>query len=137
MSFRELVLFVESVSDSTTLFIVSTIDTNSGELSRVKDPLQQFRIVAIAEAVSYLLLLGVAMPLKYYFELPLAVRIVGSIHGGLFVLYLIAVFRAAQFGKWTPLKVGLAIVASLLPFAPFFVEGQSKPQMQPNQSAID
>jgi hypothetical protein len=46
------------------------------------------RKISLAEGISYLLLLGIAMPLKYWAGLPLAVKIVGSIHGALFVVFL-------------------------------------------------
>ena len=49
--------------------------------------LKTFRIIAYLEGISFLLLLGVAMPLKYHWGMPLAVRIMGSLHGFLFVAY--------------------------------------------------
>ena len=88
--------------------------------------------MAFAEAISYLVLLGIAMPLKYYWDFPMAVRIVGSIHGALFVLYVIVLLRAAQFGKWSPGKVIVAFIASLLPLAPFFVEARDNLETTPN-----
>lgn len=86
------------------------------------NPITHFRIVALAEGVSYLLLLGWAMPLKYLYDQPLAVRIVGAIHGGLFVLYMLTIVRAALHGKWSAGRIVEAVVASLLPFGPFFLE---------------
>ena len=49
--------------------------------------IQTLRILGNIEGISYLLLLGVAMPMKYYFEIPMAVKIVGMAHGVLFVAY--------------------------------------------------
>ena len=46
-----------------------------------------FRMTALAEGVSFLTLLFVAMPMKYFMGMPEVVRVVGSIHGGLFLLY--------------------------------------------------
>ena len=46
-----------------------------------------FRIIALAEGISFLTLLFVAMPMKYFMGMPEVVRVVGSIHGGLFLLY--------------------------------------------------
>lgn len=88
----------------------------------MKHPITQFRIVAMAEGVSYLLLLGVAMPLKYMFGQPEAVRILGSIHGGLFLLYLLTIFLAARHARWSVARILEAFVASLLPFGPFYLE---------------
>lgn len=86
------------------------------------NPITQFRIVALAEGISFLVLLGIAMPLKYLADAPGAVRVVGAIHGGLFVLYLITIFRAARYGKWSVLRIAEAIVASIFPLGPFILE---------------
>ena len=58
------------------------------------EELKQFRWVAFLEGLSFVLLLFVAMPLKYWAGLPLAVRIVGMVHGLLFVLFIGALFSA-------------------------------------------
>jgi integral membrane protein len=88
----------------------------------LKTAFGRFKAIAIAEGISYLLLLGIAMPLKYYFGMPVAVRIAGSIHGFLFILYLVALMQAASNLKWPLTKILLAFFASVLPFAPFFVD---------------
>jgi integral membrane protein len=81
--------------------------------------LRAFRIIGMAEAVSFLLLLGIAMPLKYMAGMPLAVRYAGLAHGILFLLYLGAALGAAVVYKWKVSRLFLAGVASLLPFGPF------------------
>lgn len=88
----------------------------------MSDPIRQFRWIAIAEGISFLVLLGIAMPLKYFAGMPLAVRIVGSVHGALFVLYLIATYRAARHGKWSALRIGEALFATVFPLGPFILE---------------
>ena len=89
--------------------------------------LRRFRVVSFAEGVSYLLLLGGAMPLKYFADLPLAVRVVGSIHGALFVLYCLALakcfFGPAKLSFWTSTKY---FVLSLIPFGMILVERELK-----------
>jgi integral membrane protein len=68
--------------------------------------LRRLRAVALLEGVSYLLLLFVAMPLKYFWEMPLAVRIVGSLHGMLFIVFLAALgVKQAMAGLNNPLLV--------------------------------
>src|SRR5262249_19012058 len=57
-------------------------------------PLTRVRIAGLAEGVSFLLLLGVAMPLKYFADYPMAVTVVGTIHGVLFILFGLAVLDA-------------------------------------------
>ena len=81
--------------------------------------LRQFRLVAFLEGLSFVILLFVAMPLKYLAGMPLAVRIVGSIHGALFVLFLVALYRVARGGGWLRRRVLVAFVSSLLPVGTF------------------
>lgn len=85
-----------------------------------------FRKVAVAEGISYLLLLFVAMPLKYFADLPLAVKYTGWAHGLLFVAYAACLVMAWQETKWKFGKAVLIFLASLLPFAPFFVDKNLK-----------
>lgn len=84
----------------------------------MKAALKNVRLVALLEGVSFALLLCVAMPLKYFAGLPLAVRIVGSLHGALTLWFLIALLRASSEG-WPMRRAALAFVASLLPFGAF------------------
>jgi integral membrane protein len=77
-----------------------------------------FRIFSYVEAASFLLLLFVAMPLKYLVGLPVAVSIVGPLHGAIFVAYLVfAGFAAAKF-RWKVLTIVGSIIAAVLPFGP-------------------
>jgi integral membrane protein len=85
-----------------------------------------FRKIAILEGISYLLLLFVAMPLKYAFDMPLAVKYTGWVHGLLFVLYAVCLVLAWQETKWKFGKAVLIFLASLLPFAPFIVDKKLK-----------
>jgi integral membrane protein len=86
--------------------------------------LPPFRIVALLEGASFLLLLFVAMPLKYLAGLPLAVRIVGMGHGLLFIAYLLLLGLVASFGRWPLSKIALGVGASLIPFGPFWFEAK-------------
>jgi integral membrane protein len=80
------------------------------------------RITGITEGISFLVLLLIAMPLKYYAGFPLAVKIVGWIHGVLFIGYIIAVFAAIKAMKWNFWDFFLAIAASLVPFGTFLLD---------------
>lgn len=88
--------------------------------------LHLFRKVALAEGISYIVLLFIAMPLKYWAGLPLAVKYVGWAHGLLFVLYIAFLVMAWQEKKWGFGKVVVLFIASLLPFVPFYVEKKLK-----------
>lgn len=89
-----------------------------------------FRKIAVAEGVSYLLLLFVAMPLKYFADMPLAVKYTGWLHGLLFVLYAAALVFTWMEYKWSFGKAVLVFLASLLPFAPFIVDKKLKDEKQ-------
>lgn len=71
-----------------------------------------------------MLLLGVAMPLKYAFDLPLAVRLVGWAHGVLFVAFVYALAVAAADAGWPLRRVALIFLGGLLPFGPFLLDKQ-------------
>jgi integral membrane protein len=84
--------------------------------------IDRLRLASLLDGVSYLVLLGVAMPLKYFAGMPLAVRIVGSIHGFLFVLLciylLLALFRKRLTFAWCV----IVFLCALVPFAPFLLD---------------
>ena len=84
--------------------------------------LGQFRLVSFAEGLSYILLLFIAMPLKYWAGLPMAVRIVGSLHGFLFVLFVVFWVRVWFRVPWRPGRALLAFIAAMLPFGAFFLD---------------
>ncbi len=86
--------------------------------------LKTFRIVGYSEGVSFLLLLGIAMPLKYMFDYPMAVSVVGAIHGGLFVLYCMMVVYLKFNYRWSIQKAAMGIIASVLPFGPFVFDAK-------------
>lgn len=98
--------------------------------SSLKSPVGRFRITAIAEGISYLLLLFIAMPLKYFADFPEAVLYTGWAHGLLFMLYLITLLHAWMDKKWTFLFATWAFFASLIPFATFVLERQLAKQEQ-------
>ncbi len=81
--------------------------------------LRQFRLVALAEGVSFLVLLFIAMPMKYLLDLPLAVRVVGSVHGVLFVAFVLALVRVSFVRRWAVPRSLLAFVSSIVPFGTF------------------
>lgn len=80
------------------------------------------RHLAIIEGISTLVLFGIAMPLKYFAGMPLAVRIVGSLHGALFVALVLMLLVAI---RKVPISLGVAaagIVAAIVPGGPFLLE---------------
>ena len=90
----------------------------------LKTPLGRLRLIGWWEGVSFLVLLGAAMPLKYFAGMPLAVRVVGLAHGVLFILYVLATLQAAAALRWSWRRTALVLVAALLPGGPFVVEAK-------------
>lgn len=88
--------------------------------------MKAFTRVALLEGISYIILLGFAMPLKYYFGLPLAVKVFGWAHGILFMLYMLLLLFCWIEYKWRFGRVIFYFLAALLPIVPFFIEQQLK-----------
>lgn len=88
-----------------------------------------FKTIATLEGISFLLLLGVAMPLKYVWEKPLMVEYLGMAHGVLFVGYVIAVALLFQKTlKWSFLQAVIGFVLSFVPFGTFYVTMKMMPE---------
>ena len=80
-----------------------------------------FKWIANLEGVSFLILLLVAMPLKYIWQLPWLTQQVGMAHGVLFVGYIVAVFVVQKELLWSYRQTLLAIILSFVPFGTFYV----------------
>lgn len=84
--------------------------------------LNTFRMISMLEGMSYLILLFVAMPAKYMYDMPEMVTTMGWCHGALFMGYLLALPLTAEKEKWSAGFTLAAFAASLIPFACFAVE---------------
>lgn len=93
-------------------------------MQSLKTPLGRLRVIGLWEGVSFLVLLLVAMPLKYFAGWPLGVRVVGMAHGVLFLLYLWAAIQAATEYNWPWKRTAAVLLASVLPAGPFVVEAK-------------
>lgn len=82
----------------------------------------RLRLIGMFEGVSFLLLMGVAMPLKYFAAFPAAVTWTGWLHGVLFIGYCLAILSALVSGRISFGKAVLAFAASLVPFGPFLID---------------
>lgn len=85
-------------------------------------PVGRFRLVAILEGISYLFLLFIAMPLKYFYDSPASVTYTGWIHGLLFMLYILTLIAAKSDCGWRFKRTFWLFLASLIPFATFIVD---------------
>lgn len=88
----------------------------------MKNPIPLLRRIGLLEGVSYLLLLGIAMPLKYMADMPMAVKITGWAHGALFIALCLALLRVLMTTNWPFLRAVLVFIAALLPFGPFLID---------------
>jgi integral membrane protein len=90
----------------------------------IKTSIGRLRVIGFWEGVSFLVLLLIAMPLKYIAGNPEPVSIVGMAHGVLFLLYIWAAIQAALEHDWTWKRTLLVLVASLLPAGPFVIDAR-------------
>ncbi len=81
-----------------------------------------FKITALLEGVSLLLLLFIAMPLKYIWEMPQMVQVVGMAHGILFLAYIVLAIMVYNELKWSLKTLAIVMIASIIPFGTFYVE---------------
>ena len=81
-----------------------------------------FRVVSFLEGTSYLLLLFVAIPIKYWMNDTQYVKLLGMHHGLLFVTYLVIAFLIKPELKWNNKTLGVVMLASVIPFGTFYVD---------------
>ncbi len=89
----------------------------------LNSPIGRLRITGMVEGLSFLLLLFVAMPLKYIWGDPSWVRIVGLVHGLLFILFCMALVDARNREGWGLRQALWPFLAALVPFGPFLIDG--------------
>ena len=89
-----------------------------------KKLLHRFRIIGIAEGVSFLVLLLIAMPLKYLFHIPEAVKVMGWIHGALFISFIYFAFEVMGTLKKNMGWFAKAFIAAIIPCGTFVFDRQ-------------
>jgi len=94
----------------------------------IKDALSRFRVISAIEGLSYLLLVFIAMPVKYIGENPYPVKVFGMIHGVLFIIFMISLFETKLKKSWDVGFIFQLFVLSLIPFGAFFIEKKVKPK---------
>lgn len=91
-------------------------------MSILSTALGRFRVISFIEGLSYVVLVAIAMPLKYGAGNTTIVPLVGRIHGGLFVLFVVALAAVASARTWTRSQVATAFIAGLIPLGAFWLE---------------
>ena len=88
----------------------------------MKNTFNWFRKIAFAEGVSFLVLLLIAMPLKYMAELPIAVTIIGGLHGILFVAFVVLACQVKNVYNKDWGWLARSFIASIFPFGTFWMD---------------
>jgi len=92
----------------------------------VKTPIARFRLISFLEGVSYVLLVFIAMPMKYLADNPLPVKIIGMGHGVLFILFMIFLYESMRKHDWGNNFSIKLFIYSLLPFGTFYMDKKLK-----------
>lgn len=88
----------------------------------MKGALTRYRVMAYVVGVWLIVLVLVAVPLKYFFDRPGLVAFVGPVHGFLYMVYLVTAVDLAFRAKWTPVRTVLVMLAGTVPFLSFYAE---------------
>jgi integral membrane protein len=110
--------------------VTSPVDpaTSTGAAARtaptpaIESALKRYRIIAYVVGVMLLLLVGVAMPLKYAADNPSVMNVVGPLHGFLYVVYLLGTFDLGRRVRWGLGRLVLIALAGTIPFLSFYAE---------------
>lgn len=91
-------------------------------MENLKSSIGQFRLICFLEGVTLLVLVFIAIPMKYHFENPIVSKVFGPIHGFLFIAYVGYTILFATKYKWSFKKIFWVSIASFFPFATFYVD---------------
>lgn len=94
------------------------------------NPIPLLRSLALVEGSSFLILLFIAMPLKYLAGMPMAVKVAGWAHGVLFVALVAVLLWTMVVARWPMARGALVFIAALLPFGPFLLDARMKEYAQ-------
>lgn len=92
----------------------------------LKSPIGRLRFMGFFEGFSLLILVGLAMPLKYFFDVPEAVTLVGSIHGFLFVVYCLVIAYVTFVTRWKWYWPVISFIVAFIPFGNLVLDTKLK-----------
>lgn len=87
-----------------------------------KKPIHLLRILGVFDGISLLILIGIAMPLKYFAGYPIAVTIVGAIHGVIFISYALSILNVTIRIRWNFIWSIIAFAVAFIPFGNFIFD---------------
>jgi integral membrane protein len=96
--------------------------TPAARRSRLEAALTRYRILAYVVGTGLVILVLVAVPLKYFAGSPTLVEIVGPLHGFLYLAYVLAALDLAVRARWSPIRALLVLAAGTIPFVSFIAE---------------
>ncbi len=102
----------------------------------IETALRNYRISAWVTGVGLLILVFVAMPLKYLFGQPALVSVVGVTHGFLYMIYIVCTLLLAERCRWKPLDALVILVAGTVPLASFFAERRVTARVRARRSPL-
>lgn len=107
---------------------------HSQTVANILSALNPLTIVGYLEGTSFLLLLGIAMPLKYMMGIPEGVKYIGMAHGVLFIAYIVMLMSTANKVKMPLWAMPLGVLGSFLPFGPFVFDSMLKKSLIKNHA---
>lgn len=90
----------------------------------LKTKIGRLRALSLIEGLSLILLVFIAVPLKYFMAMPMIVKVVGPIHGGLFLLFVFLTIASAVENGWKFKTTATLLVSSVIPFGCFYAESK-------------
>lgn len=84
--------------------------------------LKSFRILSFLEGISFLIILFITMPLKYFYDTGGPNKIIGMSHGFLFLGYIVMAFLMKEKLKWNNKTLGIVLLCSVIPFGTFWMD---------------
>ena len=92
----------------------------------INENVKKFGLINTVEGYSYIILVFIAMPMKYLLGIPLAVKVAGMAHGVLFVIFCLLLVKAWREANWPFRENVVFFIASLIPFGTFFTKSKIK-----------
>ncbi|WP_214406070.1 DUF3817 domain-containing protein [Pseudonocardia lacus] len=102
----------------------------------VETALRNYRVAAWVTGIGLIALVFVAMPLKYFFDIPGPVAVVGVAHGFLYMVYIVCTLLLAERGRWKPLDALVILLAGTVPIASFVAERRVTARVREGLSPI-
>jgi integral membrane protein len=87
-----------------------------------KSGIGRLRVIAFLEGCSLLLLVFIAVPVKYLLNVPEATQAIGMIHGVLFIVFVVATLVISILHKWNLGRICMVMASSVLPFGTFYID---------------